>query len=44
LPGAQPSGPTPGSVGAAAVFAFALGGAWGADLAETERRRRQWLS
>jgi hypothetical protein len=45
LPVAEPSGASPGSVGAAAVLAFALGGAWRVDQAETEqRRRRQWLS
>jgi hypothetical protein len=43
LPAVEPANSTPGSVGAAAVLAFALGGAWGADREESERRR-QWLS
>jgi hypothetical protein len=45
LPAVEPANSTPGSIGAAAVLAFALSGAWGADRAESERRRRrQWLS
>jgi hypothetical protein len=45
LPAAQPSSPTSSAVGAAAVLAFGLSGAWGADRAETERRRRRpWRS
>jgi hypothetical protein len=45
LPAAGPTGLTSSAVGAAAVLAFGLNGAWGADRAETERRkRRQWLS